>query len=38
MSGTVGIVTTEYVTFDAELQLESGRLLGPITLASYNFV
>jgi len=33
MSGTVGIVTTEYVTFDAELQLESGRLLGPITLA-----
>ncbi|PLY11935.1 MAG: homoserine O-acetyltransferase [Desulfuromonas sp.] len=33
MSDTVGIVTTEYVTFDTELQLESGRLLGPITLA-----
>lgn len=33
MSGSVGIVKTEYVTFDTELQLESGRLLGPITLA-----
>ncbi|MFA5517144.1 MAG: homoserine O-acetyltransferase [Desulfuromonadales bacterium] len=33
MNASVGIVKTEYVTFDAELQLESGRLLGPITLA-----
>ncbi len=33
MSGSVGIVKTEHVTFDTELQLESGRLLGPITLA-----
>lgn len=33
MSGSVGIVKTEQVTFDTELQLESGRLLGPITLA-----
>lgn len=33
MSGSVGIVKTEYVTFETELQLESGRLLGPITLA-----
>ncbi len=33
MSNSVGIVKTEYVTFDTELQLESGRLLGPITLA-----
>ena len=33
MSGSVGLVTTEYVSFDTELQLESGRLLGPITLA-----
>ncbi len=33
MNPSVGIVTTEYVTFDTELQLESGRLLGPITLA-----
>lgn len=31
--GSVGVVKTEYVTFDTELQLESGRLLGPITLA-----
>ncbi len=30
---SVGIVTTEYAEFDLELQLESGRLLGPITLA-----
>ncbi len=29
----LGLVKTEYVTFDAELQLESGRLLGPLTLA-----
>ncbi len=33
MSGSVGIVKTEYAHFDTELQLESGRLLGPITLA-----
>jgi homoserine O-acetyltransferase/O-succinyltransferase len=33
LGNSVGIVTTEYVTFDTELQLESGRLLGPITLA-----
>jgi homoserine O-acetyltransferase len=33
VSGSVGIVKTEYVTFETELQLESGRLLGPITLA-----
>jgi len=32
-SRSVGIVTTERVTFEVELQLESGRLLGPITLA-----
>jgi len=31
---SVGIVTTEYATFDVELPLESGRLLGsPLTLA-----
>ncbi len=29
----VGIVTTEYATFERELPLESGRLLGPLTLA-----
>lgn len=28
----LGIVKTESITFDAELQLESGRLLGPLTL------
>ncbi len=33
LSTSVGIVTTEYAEFDVELQLESGRLLGPITLA-----
>jgi homoserine O-acetyltransferase len=34
MENSAGIVTTEHVTFDVELQLESGRLLGPpITLA-----
>lgn len=27
------IVTTRYVTFDTELRLESGRLLGPFTIA-----
>jgi homoserine O-acetyltransferase len=30
---SVGIVKTEYAHFDLELQLESGRLLGPLTLA-----
>jgi homoserine O-acetyltransferase/O-succinyltransferase len=33
LNASVGIVTTEYAKFDVELQLESGRLLGPITLA-----
>jgi len=33
MSGSVGIVTTQYADFDVELQLESGRLLGPLRLA-----
>lgn len=33
VSGTIGLVKTEYAHFDTELQLESGRLLGPITLA-----
>jgi homoserine O-acetyltransferase len=30
---SIGIVTTEYANFDTELRLESGRLLGPLTLA-----
>lgn len=30
---TVGIVEEKSVTFDTELRLESGRILGPITLA-----
>jgi homoserine O-acetyltransferase len=34
LNQSVGIVTTEYATFDVELPLESGRLLGsPLTLA-----
>ncbi len=33
MSDSVGIVKTKYATFEVELQLESGRLLGPTTLA-----
>ncbi len=33
MRQSVGIVTTEYADFDVELQLESGRLLGPLRLA-----
>lgn len=33
MSDSVGIVTTEYALFDTQLRLESGRLLGPLTLA-----
>lgn len=30
---SVGIVQEQFVTFDSELRLESGRILGPITLA-----
>ncbi|HEU0264125.1 MAG TPA: homoserine O-acetyltransferase [Geobacterales bacterium] len=30
---SVGIVETQSITFDRELRLESGRILGPITLA-----
>lgn len=30
---TVGIVEEKYVTFETDLRLESGRILGPITLA-----
>jgi homoserine O-acetyltransferase/O-succinyltransferase len=30
---SIGIVKTEYTNFDTELRLESGRLLGPLTLA-----
>jgi homoserine O-acetyltransferase len=33
LTGSAGIVKTEYADFDVELQLESGRLLGPIRLA-----
>jgi len=33
LSTSAGIVKTEYAHFDTELQLESGRLLGPLTLA-----
>ncbi len=33
MSNAIDIVTTEYAEFDVELQLESGRLLSPLTLA-----
>ncbi len=33
MEDSVGIVTTQYAHFDVELRLESGRLLGPLTLA-----
>ena len=33
MNNSVGIVTTKYADFDVELRLESGRLLGPLTLA-----
>jgi homoserine O-acetyltransferase/O-succinyltransferase len=31
--GSLDIVKTEHVSFNTELQLESGRLLGPITIA-----
>ncbi len=30
---SIGIVETKYAHFDTELRLESGRILGPITLA-----
>ncbi len=30
---TVGIVEEKFITFDTDLRLESGRILGPITLA-----
>ncbi len=33
LTNSAGIVKTEYAHFDTELQLESGRLLGPLTLA-----
>jgi len=33
LSTSVGIVTTQYADFDVELQLESGRLLGPLRIA-----
>ncbi len=33
MENSVGLVKTEYAELDVELQLESGRLLGPLTLA-----
>lgn len=33
MDNSTGIVTTKYVDFYVELRLESGRLLGPLTLA-----
>jgi homoserine O-acetyltransferase len=33
LTGSADIVKTEYAEFDVELQLESGRLLGPLTLA-----
>ena len=33
MKDSVGIVKTEFVDFDVELRLESGRLLGPLTIA-----
>ncbi len=33
LENSVGLVKTEYAELDVELQLESGRLLGPLTLA-----
>ena len=33
LTGSVGIVTTRFAEFDTELPLESGRVLGPLTLA-----
>jgi len=33
LNDSVGLVTTEYADFNIELRLESGRLLGPLTIA-----
>ena len=33
MTGSVGIVSTRFAEFNVELPLESGRMLGPLTLA-----
>jgi homoserine O-acetyltransferase len=33
VTGSVGLVGTQYAEFDVELPLESGRVLGPLTLA-----
>lgn len=33
MSSSVGLVSTNFAQFDTELPLESGRVLGPLTLA-----
>ena len=33
LNASVGLVKTEYAEFDVELRLESGRLLGPLTIA-----
>jgi homoserine O-acetyltransferase/O-succinyltransferase len=33
LNDSVGIVKTEFADFDIELRLESGRLLGPLTIA-----
>ncbi|NCP78934.1 MAG: homoserine O-acetyltransferase, partial [Desulfuromonadales bacterium] len=33
MNDSVGIVTTQYAHFKTDLHLESGRRLGPLTLA-----
>lgn len=33
MDNSIGLVTPEYAHFETELQLESGRVLGPLTLA-----
>jgi homoserine O-acetyltransferase len=33
LNDSVGLVTTEYADFEVELRLESGRLLGPLTIA-----
>jgi homoserine O-acetyltransferase len=33
LNNSTGIVTTQYADFEVELRLESGRLLGPLTLA-----
>ena len=33
LPGSVGLVETQYFHYDGDLQLESGQLLGPVTLA-----